>query len=115
MRSFILQVPLVDGRPDIDLPPSILVDKQGDVVTLVHEPSGEAATFKFVGVAQGQAVLTGMANVQVVTWLVKQGVTVTRIKDLTQVQKNWLLARGVTASNAGHHFCGLPMGDPDEE
>ena len=114
MIAIVLQVPLVNGKPDVDMPASVSVEKQGDVVVISHEASGEAATFKFLGTANGEAILAGMASKNVAQWLSRQGITVTRIRDATAGQKTWLAARGVTKENAGHTFCGWPNGDVDE-
>ena len=96
MIAVLIQVPLVDGRPALDLPDGVEVVREG---RYAHISWGEhALTLMYVGKPSEQApVFVGMMSAGVAARLAHLGAKVKRLRDawLTPAVRTWLLARGV--------------------
>lgn len=96
MIAVLIQVPLVDGKPDLALPDGVEVVREG---RYAHVSWGEhALSLMYIGKPSGQAsVFVGMMSAGVAIRLAHLGAKVKRLRDawLAPAVRTWLMARGV--------------------
>lgn len=97
MICVLIQVPLVNGKPDLGLPNSVDVVREGRTA---HVSWGDdrVLTLRFLGTSPNGPVFCGMMSPRVAVALAHLGAGVMRLKDawLNPTLKTWLLANGVT-------------------
>ncbi|MDQ3153617.1 MAG: hypothetical protein M3R63_18525 [Actinomycetota bacterium] len=119
MIAVLLQVPLVDGKPQLDLPAGIETVRDG---RHVHVSWGDdrVLTLVHLGTPAGGPVFVGMMTARVAQALQHLGAKVMRLRDawLVPATRTWLLGRGVAEINGAPvppHVIAGGGGGPDAD
>ncbi len=119
MIAVLLQVPLVDGKPQLDLPPGVEVVSDG---RHHHVSWGDdrALTLVHLGTPAGGPVFVGMMTPRTAQALAHLGATVQRLRTawLTPSTRTWLMSRGVTEDGGAPvmpHVIAGSGGGPDRD
>lgn len=101
MIAVVIQIPLVDGKPDLQLPAGVEVVHEGYIA---HVSWGDQAlTLRYLGSPASGPVFVGMMTAGVALKLAHLGAKVRRLRDVwgTPALRTWLLAHGVDEDESG--------------
>lgn len=104
MIAVVVQVPVVNGAPDLQLPASVAIVREGNYF---HVTWGDdrALSLRFLGVHPNgtDRVYVGMMSARVAQALAGLGAGVARLRDawLTPARRTWLLANGCSETAGG--------------
>jgi hypothetical protein len=98
----VVQVPITNGKPDLQLPADVELVRDGSFVHVSFGDGARAMTLRILGTPAGQdPVLCGVMTPTMANALVQLGAKVMRLRDawLVPAMKTWLLGHGVTEVN----------------
>lgn len=120
MIAVLIQVPIVVGRPQLDLPEGVEIVREGRYFH-ISWGDGQALSLFHIGTPASGPVLIGQMTKGVAARLVHLGAKVMRLRDAwaNPTLKTWLMARGVVEQDGKprttHVIAGSSQVDEDEE